>query len=67
MAELAQDLNTSIIGTLDRSELVLEAEELGKTVLEAFPGSDMAGQYRKLAEQLMEVLKGSLQTERTQE
>ena len=67
VAERAQDLNTSIIGTLDRSELVLEAEELGKTVLEAFPESDMAGQYRKLAEQLMEVLKGSLQTERTQE
>lgn len=56
VAELAQDLNTSIIGTLDRSDLVLDAEELGKTVLEAFPDSEMAGQYQKLAGQMMEVL-----------
>lgn len=56
VAELAQDLNTSIIGTLDRSDLVLDAEELGKTVLEAFPDSEMAGQYQKLASQMMEVL-----------
>lgn len=55
-AELADDLHSQIIGTLDRSGTVLEAEELGKTVLEAFPDSDMAGQYRRLAEQIMESL-----------
>lgn len=54
--ELAGDLNSEIIGTLDRSELVLEAEELGKTVLEAFPESEMAAQYRKLADQMLAVL-----------
>lgn len=48
--ELAKDLHTRIVGSLDRSELVLEAEEQGKTVLEAFPDSDMAEQYRRLAE-----------------
>jgi nitrogenase iron protein NifH len=56
VAELAEDLNSRIIGPLDRSDLVLDAEELGKTVLEAFPDSDMAGQYRRLAEQIMESL-----------
>ncbi|MEE1032650.1 MAG: nitrogenase iron protein NifH [Ruminococcus sp.] len=56
VAELADDLHCNIIGTLDRSETVLDAEELGKTVLEAFPESEMADQYRKLAEQMMEAL-----------
>lgn len=56
VTELAEDLNSRIIGTLDRSDTVLEAEELGKTVLEAFPDSDMAAQYRRLAEQIMESL-----------
>ena len=56
VAELADDLHSRIIGTLDRSETVLEAEELGKTVLEAFPDSDMAKQYRTLAAQIMDAL-----------
>lgn len=56
VAELADDLHCNIIGTLDCSETVLDAEELGKTVLEAFPESEMADQYRKLAEQMMEAL-----------
>ena len=41
------------MGTLDHSDLVTQAEELGKTVLEAFPDSDMAQQYRDLAESLL--------------
>ncbi len=56
VAELAEDLHSRIIGALDRSETVLEAEELGKTVLEAFPNSEMAAQYRLLAEQLLDAL-----------
>lgn len=51
--ELAEDIHSRIIGTLDRSETVLDAEELGKTVIEAFPDSQMAGQYRVLAEQMI--------------
>lgn len=50
--ELAEDVHTSVVGTLGRSDLVLEAEELHQTVLEAFPGSDMAAEYRKLAGQV---------------
>lgn len=53
--ELASDLHTEIIGTLSRSETVQEAEELGKTVIEAFPDSEMAGEYRTLAKKLMEI------------
>ena len=49
VAELAEDIHSTVIGALDRSDTVLEAEELGRTVLEAFPDSEMAGQYRALA------------------
>ena len=34
---------------------VQEAEEVGKTVIEAFPDSPMAGEYRALAKTLLEV------------
>ena len=47
--EFAGEIGAPIIGTLDRSDTVQAAEELGKTVLEAFPDSAMAGQYRTLA------------------
>ena len=53
--ELAQDINSTIIGELSRSETVHEAEELGKTVIEAFPQSKMAQEYRKLAQSVMAV------------
>jgi nitrogenase iron protein NifH len=53
--ELAEDVHTGIIGILDRSETVQEAEELGKTVVEAFPDSAMAGEYRRLAEAILHV------------
>ena len=49
VAELAEDLHTEIIGRLPRSETVQNAEELQKTVLEAFPDSEMAASYRALA------------------
>ena len=51
--ELAEDFHTDIVGTLSRSALVLEAEEQGKTVLEAFPDSEMAEEYRTLAAQIL--------------
>ena len=52
--ELAQDLNTEIKGTIMRSDIVQDAEELGKTVMEAFPDSQIAGQYRDLADRIAE-------------
>lgn len=53
--ELADDIHSSIVGTLDRSENVQDAENLQKTVIEAFPESEMADQYRKLAASIMHV------------
>ena len=53
--ELADDFHCPIVGTLSRSDTVQEAEELGKTVVEAFPKSSMAGEYRALAEKILEV------------
>lgn len=51
--ELADDINSSIIGRLSRSETVQAAEDLNKTVIEAFPDSPMAEEYRILAEKIM--------------
>ena len=53
--ELAEDVGSSVIASLSRSETVQQAEELGKTVIEAFPDSAMADEYRVLARRLLEV------------
>ena len=55
VAELANDISSKIIGTLSRCNLVQEAEDLGKTVIEAFPDSEMAKEYRLLAKQVLEI------------
>lgn len=47
---LAADIQASVIGTLSRSTVVAAAEEAGKTVIEAFPESSMAEEYRRLAQ-----------------
>ena len=46
--ELAEDIHSEIVATLSRSDTVQESEELGKTVVEAFPESAMAAEYRAL-------------------
>lgn len=53
--ELAEDFNTSIIGYLSHSELVTDAEEQGKTLMECYPDSDMADEYRVLADRILEI------------
>ena len=55
VAELAEDIHSEIVATLSRSDTVQEAEELGKTVVEAFPDSQMASEYRALAKKLLTV------------
>ena len=55
VSELCGDINSEIVGTLSRSETVQAAEELGKTVIEAFPKSEMAQEYRVLAQRIMEI------------
>lgn len=46
--ELARDIHSSIVGSLPFSPTVQKADELQKTVLEAFPESEMAQKYRGL-------------------
>ena len=52
--ELADDFNSRIIGILHRCSLVTDAEERGKTVLSQFPDSEMAAEYRALANAVVE-------------
>jgi nitrogenase iron protein NifH len=56
--ELAADIHTHVVGTLHRSEIVVAAEDLRKTVIEAFPDSAMADEYRQLAEAVLATAKG---------
>lgn len=58
VAELAEDFHTKIIGSLSHSEQVTLAEEQQKILLEAFPDSEMAEEYRHLARQIMAVCRG---------
>lgn len=51
--ELACDIHSRIVGALSHSETVQAAEELIKTVIEAFPESKMADEYRMLAASVM--------------
>ncbi len=55
VAELCSDIGSGLVGVLSHSNTVAQAEELGKTVIEAFPQSDMAKQYRDLADSLMKI------------
>ena len=50
--ELAEDFCTSVIGTLSHSEQVPLSEEQKKTLMECYPDSDMAEEYRTLAKQM---------------
>ena len=53
--ELAQDFDTKIVGTLSHSEQVTMAEEQGKILLECYPDSAMAEEYRLLAKQILAI------------
>mgnify|MGYP000838340256 CR=1 FL=1 len=55
VGELARDIGSKVIGTLNRSHTVCEAEDLGKTVIEAFPDSAMAEEYRVLAKRILKI------------
>lgn len=52
--ELASDIGSNIVGTLEFSGTVQSADEMRKTVLEAYPESEMADEYRRLAKQVLE-------------
>ena len=51
--ELEGDISSQIVGSLSLSDTVHQAEEFSKTVIEAFPDSPMAAEYRALAENVL--------------
>jgi nitrogenase iron protein NifH len=53
--KLAHDTDSEIVARISRSHYVQLAEEQGKTVIEAFPGCDIALEYRALADKLIEL------------
>lgn len=52
--QLADDIHSQVIGSIDRSDLIQSAEELGQTVVQAYPDSGLTQQYRVLADQILE-------------
>ena len=50
--ELAKDTESKIIGEISRDELVIESENVSKTVMEAFPNSKIADEFRVLAKNI---------------
>ena len=55
VSQLAQDFSAPIVGTIDRSELVQAAEEQHMCLLEAYPDSEQADAYRKLADNILRI------------
>jgi nitrogenase iron protein NifH len=54
--KLADETESRIVKKIPRDPTVQRAEEMGMTVIEAFPESEMAGEYRELAARVMEVV-----------
>lgn len=52
--KFADDIESKIVSVIPRDPVVQQAEALGKTVVCAFPESEMAGIYRKMAKQVLE-------------
>lgn len=53
--QAAREMNTQIVKVVPRSSFVQQAENQGKTVIEAFPDCDMAKEYFDLSSKVMEV------------
>ena len=50
--EALKEIGGEIIEIIPRDPLVQQSENMGKTVIEAFPESKLAGTYTKLAEKI---------------
>lgn len=57
VAQAAKEMDTTVIKKIPRDNRVQQAENQGKTVIQAFPESKMAGHYRELAKKIIEVMK----------
>lgn len=51
--KVAEEIETSVLYKVPRNHVVQDAEAVGKTVVEAFPKSEMAQHYRTLASILL--------------
>lgn len=54
VAKAAKEIETQIVYKIERNPLVQQAEALGKTVVSAFPDSEMTKAYLELASMLIE-------------
>lgn len=52
----AKEINSKVSHIVPRSSMVQLAENQGKTVIEAFPNSDIAANYQSLADKILEVI-----------
>jgi len=57
VCEIAEEIDTEIVSVMSRSPYVQEAEEKNSTVIESFPESTMAQEYRMLAQKILEACK----------
>ena len=48
--KVAQEIGTEIVKYIPRSEYIQKSENMGQTVVEAFPDSEMSDTYKKLAD-----------------
>jgi len=53
VAKVAAEINTVVIQSIPRDNYVQKAENVGKTVVEAFPASDLAAKYMELAKAVL--------------
>ena len=51
--KFSEAVGIPIVASFERSELFMTAEENGKTVVEMYPESSIAGTFRELAENVM--------------
>ena len=56
--ELAADFNTSVIGTLDRSEDIPLAEEMGKAIVASAPECETSKQLKAIADAVYAICGG---------
>ncbi|MBQ8930343.1 MAG: AAA family ATPase [Oscillospiraceae bacterium] len=55
VAKAAGEMETDVLYTIPRDKAVQQSEQIGKTVVEALPESEMAAHYRALAGKVLEV------------
>ena len=59
VAELAHDFNTEIVGAIDRSIEISNADDAGEAIVVTKPGSVPAKQFAAAAERMIEICKGA--------